>query len=97
LAHKLIEERHLPRFDRLAQRKKEAVICWFCENCPDLVRNPDVHARDLAVALSELTPRSTPRSAEAPGGKEGEVPAEGQPARLRIAGDEEDLFNDWVD
>jgi hypothetical protein len=29
---------------RLASRKKPALICWFCENCPDLLLNPGMQA-----------------------------------------------------
>jgi hypothetical protein len=39
-ANSLIKERGLPPLDRLARRKKQALICWFCENCPDVMLNP---------------------------------------------------------
>jgi hypothetical protein len=40
LAESLIRQRGLPAIDRLARRKKPGLICWFCENCPDLLHNP---------------------------------------------------------
>jgi hypothetical protein len=40
-AQRLAKERGI-RVDRLAKRKKPAIICWFCENCLDLVHNPQI-------------------------------------------------------
>jgi hypothetical protein len=37
-AYSLIQDRGGPRLDRLARRKKPALICWFCENHPYLTR-----------------------------------------------------------
>jgi hypothetical protein len=39
-AQTLIRQRGLSPVDRLARRKKPALVCWFCENCPDLMLNP---------------------------------------------------------
>jgi hypothetical protein len=51
MAERLIQERRIRPLDRLARRKKQALVCWFCENCPDLLVNPQAHARSLAMTL----------------------------------------------
>jgi hypothetical protein len=40
LAHHLIQQRELPPLDRLARRQRAGLVCWFCENCPDLLAAP---------------------------------------------------------
>jgi hypothetical protein len=36
LANNLMRVWICAKVDRMAQRRKPAFICWFCENCPDL-------------------------------------------------------------
>jgi hypothetical protein len=40
LAMRLAKHRRLQLPDRLARRKKPALICWFCEHCLDLLQDP---------------------------------------------------------
>jgi hypothetical protein len=37
LANEMIATRGCPKLDRLAVRKKEGLICWFCEHAHELV------------------------------------------------------------
>jgi hypothetical protein len=40
LAKSIIRVKGCPELDRLTYRRKEALICWFCENCPELLTSP---------------------------------------------------------
>jgi hypothetical protein len=76
IASRLVRDAASPPIDRLARRKKPALICWFCENHPDLIARfvqshfilfdqqcQQPHHRSLAQrrALSRQCPRSSGR------------------------------------
>jgi hypothetical protein len=42
LAQRLINSRGLAPLDRLAKRQKLGLMCWFCENCLDIIANPQI-------------------------------------------------------
>jgi hypothetical protein len=52
LATRLANHRRLPLPDRLARRKKPALICWFCENCLDLVQDPSLNQLEALFPVS---------------------------------------------
>jgi hypothetical protein len=50
LASYLVQTKGKQKPDRLASRKKIALICWFCENCQELILNDQ---EDITRPLSE--------------------------------------------
>jgi hypothetical protein len=56
LATRLAKHRHLNPPDRLARRKKPALICWFCENCPDLLQDPSILSLDELYSTNQENP-----------------------------------------
>jgi hypothetical protein len=53
-AERLIAQRHLPPLDRLARRQKPALMCWFCENCFDLLHDPGHSCQLLATSVATV-------------------------------------------
>jgi hypothetical protein len=50
----------ISKIGRLEKRLRDALICWFCENCPDMPANGSVGAKsnetmNVDVQLSETT------------------------------------------
>jgi hypothetical protein len=38
-ARMLQNDRRLVKIDRIARRNRDALICWYCETCPDILNN----------------------------------------------------------
>jgi hypothetical protein len=36
-ASKLSTQKQIPPVDRVCRRNRDALICWFCESCPDIL------------------------------------------------------------
>jgi hypothetical protein len=49
----LVDHYGRKRMDRLAKRLKPALICWFCEQCPDLLDSPVAFNRYMADLHSQ--------------------------------------------
>jgi hypothetical protein len=65
LAEDIIPIMRCPKVDRLASRKKAALICWFCENCAFLPHIPTYWAmmnRIQVQADQPPTPAPAPPS-----------------------------------
>jgi hypothetical protein len=62
LADQMISTRGSPKIDRLASRKKEGLMCWFCENISALVSILRMQGVDMGPN-GQLLGR-TPRAAE---------------------------------
>jgi hypothetical protein len=72
LAEQMISALGTPRIDRLATRKKEGLMCWFCENINDLVKI--LHMGGATVPQTPLSLPQFPRASE-PSHDEPEPPA----------------------
>jgi hypothetical protein len=93
LAQALIRERQLGRLDRLAQRKKAGVICWLCENCPDLIVNPWMHILQLPTSTGQNTPAQPIIIRQVPAPQP--APAENEHRNMLMQYSLDDLLRDW--
>jgi hypothetical protein len=57
LALDIIRVMELPGIDRLASRKKDAMICWYCEHCPFLPRIPEYCRMARAIPVPVNPPQ----------------------------------------
>jgi hypothetical protein len=56
------------KIDRDARRSKECLICWFCENVPEIIGNPAAAAAILTSPAPAMpAPAHAKRSEAVPG------------------------------
>jgi hypothetical protein len=53
-AEDIAQQRHLPPPDRVCRRSRDAVICWFCANAPNVLT--EVTRKVVLPPLSTLFP-----------------------------------------
>jgi hypothetical protein len=86
LAIDVIRVMGCPDIDRLASRKKGALICWFCEHCAFLPQIPH-YCRMAASIAVPVNPPPAPAPA---------APAPAHSAMNWRDWDDRDEFSDWA-
>jgi hypothetical protein len=71
-ALKLAADRHIDPPARLAKRKKPALICWFCQNCLDILDNPYVLKSALSTVGAFAVPADDHNGSDCSFGSDGQ-------------------------